>query len=91
MKKIFITAFALGMLMNAKAQLYIQGGVNFANITKTSTGQTEDNNILTTFNAGILGRLVSQKLLILKAGSYLQAGAPRQKPILQPAALPITM
>ncbi|HUS01442.1 MAG TPA: porin family protein [Chitinophagaceae bacterium] len=68
MKKIFITAFSLGMLMNAKAQLYIQGGVNFANITKTSTGQTEDNNILTTFNAGILGRFGLSKVIDLESG-----------------------
>jgi hypothetical protein len=68
MKKLLITAFVFAMLTNAKAQLYIQGGVNFANITKTSTGQTEDNNILTTFNAGLLGRFGLSKVIDLESG-----------------------
>ncbi len=68
MKKLLITAFAFAMLTNARAQLYLQGGVNFANITKTSTRQTEDNNILTTFNAGILGRFDLSKVIDLESG-----------------------
>jgi hypothetical protein len=52
MKKLFltITAITLGTL----AQVYVQGGLNLANITKTNFGQTEKNNILPSFNAGIL-------------------------------------
>ena len=68
MKKLLVTAFAFAMLTNAKAQVYIQGGVNLANITKTSSGQTEDNNMLTTFNAGILGRFGLSKLVDLESG-----------------------
>ncbi|MEO7291594.1 MAG: porin family protein [Ginsengibacter sp.] len=47
---------------------YIQGGVNLANITKTTSGQTEDNNMLTTFNAGIIGRFGLSKLVDLESG-----------------------
>ena len=68
MKKLLITAFAFAMLTSAKAQLYIQGGVNLANITKTTSGQTEDNNMLTTFNAGILGRFGLSKVIDLESG-----------------------
>lgn len=69
MKKILIaTAFIIVALTNAKAQLYIQGGVNFANITQTTSGQTEDNNTLTTFNAGILSRFGLSKVVDLESG-----------------------
>ena len=68
MKKLLVTAFAIAMLANAKAQLYIQGGVNLANITKTTDGQTEDNNMLTTFNAGILSRFGLSKMVDLESG-----------------------
>lgn len=48
-----ITLFAL----SANAQLtYVQGGLNLANITKTNDGQTEKNNILPTFNVGLMHR-----------------------------------
>jgi len=68
MKKLLVTAFAIAMLTNAKAQFYIQGGVNLANITKTTTGQTEENNMLTSFNAGILGRFGLSKIVDLESG-----------------------
>lgn len=68
MKKLFITALLFAMLTNPKAQFYIQGGVNLANITKTTDGQTEDNNMLTTFNAGILGRFGLSKVVDLESG-----------------------
>lgn len=68
MKKLFITAFAITALTNVKAQLYVQGGVNLANITKTTDGQTEENNMLTTFNAGILGRFGLSKVVDLETG-----------------------
>ena len=68
MKKLLAAAFAFVMLTNAKAQVYIQGGVNLANITKTTSGQTEDNNMLTTFNAGILGRFGLSKVVDLESG-----------------------
>lgn len=68
MKKLLVAAFAIAMLTSAKAQVYIQGGVNLANITKTTSGQTEDNNMLTTFNAGILGRFGLSKVVDLESG-----------------------
>ena len=69
MKKILIaTAFAIAVLTNAKAQVYIQGGVNLANISTTTSGQTEDNNSLTSFNAGILSRFGLSKVVDLESG-----------------------
>ncbi len=68
MKKILIVVIALVMLTAAHSQTYLQGGVNFANITKTSSGQTEDNNTLTSFNAGILGRFGLSKIIDLESG-----------------------
>lgn len=68
MKKILATAFAFAMLISTKAQFYVQGGVNLANITKTADGQTEDNNMLTSFNAGILGRFGLSKVIDLETG-----------------------
>ena len=37
------------MALGTKAQVYVQGGLNLANITKTNDGQTEKNNILAIF------------------------------------------
>ncbi len=53
---------------SSKAQIYVQGGLNLANITKTSDGQTEDNNILPSFNAGILGRFGLSSTFDLESG-----------------------
>ncbi len=64
---LLITAFALTVLTSS-AQTYIQGGLNLANITKTNDGQTEKNNLLTTFNAGILSRFGLSKTLDLESG-----------------------
>lgn len=73
MKKTFFlfitTAFALAT--TSKAQTYIQGGLNLANITTTNSGQTEKNNILATFNAGILGRFGLSKTVDLESGVLL--------------------
>lgn len=56
MKKIFLVLAAFISFAGIKAQTYLQGGLNLANITQTNSGQTEKNNILTSFNAGIMGR-----------------------------------
>jgi len=56
MKKLLAMAVCAAMFTSARSQIYVQGGVNLANITKTNSGGTEKNNLLTTFNAGILGR-----------------------------------
>ncbi len=69
MKKLLVAAaFSLGLITNVTSQTYIQGGVNLANITKTTTGQTEDNNMLTTFNVGILNRFGLSKVVDLESG-----------------------
>lgn len=60
-----------GIFTNAKSQVYVQGGVNLANITQTKSGQTQDNNLLTTFNAGILGRFNLSTTLDLESGLLL--------------------
>ncbi|CAN5315546.1 hypothetical protein BH09BAC2_BH09BAC2_06160 [soil metagenome] len=57
-----------GSTLNASAQTYIQGGLNLANITKTATGHTEKNNMLTTFNAGILTRFNLSTPVDLESG-----------------------
>lgn len=61
---VLTTAVAFG----TKAQVYVQGGLNLANITKTNDGQTEKNNILPTFNVGILGRVKLASMLSLESG-----------------------
>jgi hypothetical protein len=56
-------------ISSAEAQLiYAQGGVNLANITANPEGDTEDNNMLTTFNAGIISRFGLSKTVDLEAG-----------------------
>ena len=61
-----------GTVTLAKSQMYVQGGVNLANITQTKSGETQDNNMLTTFNAGILGRFNLSKPVDLESGLLLQ-------------------
>ncbi len=56
-KLLLLLAFATGTSLIGKAQVYIQGGLNLSNITKTNDGQTEKNNVLPSFNVGVLGRL----------------------------------
>ena len=71
MKKVLI-AFALTTtIVISKAQVYIQGGLNLANITNTNDGQTEKNNILPTFNVGILGRFGLSSTVDLESGLLL--------------------
>ncbi len=57
MKKSLIVIVICTFVLSASAQKsYIQGGLNLANITKTNDGQTEKNNILPSFNVGLLHR-----------------------------------
>ncbi|HMJ46767.1 MAG TPA: porin family protein [Ferruginibacter sp.] len=63
---------AAGLCNAATAQLfYVQGGVNLANITATNDGRTEKNNLLTTFNAGLMGRFDLSKTVDLETGLLL--------------------
>jgi len=68
MKKLLIALCVLFFAIHAKAQIYLQGGLNLANITRTNDGQTEKNNILTSFNAGIMGRWGLSKELDIETG-----------------------
>ncbi|KAA9041939.1 PorT family protein [Ginsengibacter hankyongi] len=72
MKKLLMIAMLSGTITLAKSQVYVQGGVNLANITQTKSGETQDNNMLTTFNAGILGRFNLSKPVDLESGLLLQ-------------------
>ncbi len=69
MKKFLTGICILFVCSNVKAQLfYAQGGLNLANITKTSSGNTEKNNMLATFNAGFMGRFGLSKSVDLESG-----------------------
>ncbi len=71
MKKTCLVFAAILAFANLKSQTYIQGGLNLANITKTNNGQTEKNNILPSFNAGILGRFGLSETVDLESGLLL--------------------
>lgn len=71
MKKIMAVSVLTVLVIGAKAQFYVQGGLNLANITKTTSGKTEDNNLLPTFNAGIMGRFGLSDVLDLETGLLL--------------------
>jgi len=72
MKKLFLALLlTTTVAVSTKAQIYVQGGLNLANITKTNDGQTEKNNILPSFNAGILGRLELGPMFDLESGVLL--------------------
>lgn len=70
MKKLIALAVLTSFIfIKTQAQdFYILGGLNLANITKTSSGQTENNNILTTFSVGGLGRFGLSKVVDLESG-----------------------
>jgi hypothetical protein len=72
MKKLIALALCAGLFTNAKSQkVYLQGGVNLANISTSNSGATEKNNMLTTFNAGIMGRSNASEPIALEAGLLL--------------------
>jgi hypothetical protein len=71
MKKTCLVFAAILAFANLKSQTYIQGGLNLANITKTNSGQTEKNNILPSFNAGILARFDLSETVDLESGLLL--------------------
>jgi len=72
MKKLFLGLLLTSTVaLSTKAQIYVQGGLNLANITKTNDGQTEKNNILPSFNVGILGRLKLDPMFNLESGVLL--------------------
>ena len=72
MKKVFLGLFlTTAVALGTKAQVYVQGGLNLANISKTKDGQTEKNNILPSFNVGVMGRLPITSMFSLESGLLL--------------------
>lgn len=71
MKKLLALALCAGMFTTAKSQVYVQGGVNFANISNSKSGSVEDNNMLTTFNVGILSRFGLSSVVDFESGLLL--------------------
>lgn len=72
MKKLIVILFAtVCCKMQADAQVYVQGGFNLANITKDNNGNTEKNNILPTFNAGLMGRIGLSSMFDIESGVLL--------------------
>ena len=68
MKKMTVMLMVTLMAIGAKAQFYVQGGLNLANITNTNSGQTEKNHLLPTFNAGVMSRFGISTSFDLEAG-----------------------
>ena len=72
MKKLIAIALCVGIFTSAKSQrIYVQGGVNLANISTSTSGSTQKNNMLTTFNAGILVRSNQAEQVALETGLLL--------------------
>lgn len=72
MKKVFLGLFlTTAVALGTNAQVYVQGGLNLANISKTKDGQTEKNNILPSFNVGVMGRLPITSMFSLESGLLL--------------------
>jgi len=72
MKKLFGLMILAAAATTADAQLfYVQGGVNFANISSNADGDVEDNAMLTSFNAGVMGRFGLSKVVDLESGILL--------------------
>lgn len=73
MKKLLILAFSIILFpaIKSQAQVYVQGGFNFANISNTKSGSVDKNNMLTTFNAGFLVRSNPAGMLAFETGLLL--------------------
>ncbi|MBP6431420.1 MAG: PorT family protein [Ferruginibacter sp.] len=68
MKKVILCVAILTAMQFSKAQTYLIGGLNVANITKNSEGKVEDNNALLSFNAGFLHRFDLSKVVDIETG-----------------------
>ncbi len=71
MKHLLALALCAGFFTIANSQVYVQGGVNFANISNSKSGNVEENNMLTTFNAGLLGRFGLSPIVDFESGLIL--------------------
>lgn len=67
-KKLMGLALLTAMGIAANAQFYLQGGLNLANISTSSSGQTEKNNMLTSFNAGFMSRFDLSDVFDIETG-----------------------
>jgi|SRR6185437_5356020 len=72
MKKLLTIVLGTFLFTTAKSQVYIQGGANLANITTSNSGATQKNNLLTTFNAGVMYRSNRNEPIALEAGLLLE-------------------
>lgn len=79
MKKLFVLLICAGIYTTATSQVYVQGGVNLANVTKTTGGATNDNGTLTTFNVGILDRFNITPVLAFETGLLLDGRGSKAK------------
>jgi hypothetical protein len=70
-RKLMTMAVLSAIAISTKAQFYVQGGLNLANITKTASGNTESNNLLPTFNVGVMSRFGLSSVFDLEAGALL--------------------
>ena len=68
MKKLLLAVCIAASIPTFAQRTYVQGGVNLANITKTNSGETEDNNLLPSFNVGIMHRFGLSPVLDLESG-----------------------
>ena len=69
MKKLLsVLVISLAALSGKAQKTYVQGGLNLANITKTNDGQTEKNNILPTFNVGLMHRFAIVPEIAIETG-----------------------
>jgi hypothetical protein len=71
MKKLLFVFALTTTAISTRAQVYVQGGLNLANITRTNDGQTEKNNLLPSFNAGIMGRFGISSMFAIESGALL--------------------
>lgn len=71
MKKLLTITLALSFFSAAKSQLYVQGGLNLANISTTSSGSVSDNNMLVSFNAGFMARSKFSGAVAFESGLLL--------------------
>ena len=66
-----MSCILIAAVMSSGAQVYLQGGLNLATISKTNDGNVEKNNFLPTFNVGLLGRLGLSKNFDIETGALL--------------------
>jgi Outer membrane protein beta-barrel domain len=71
MRKVLVLSIALAIATTVSSQTYLLGGVNIANITKNASGETQDNNGLVSFNAGLLHRFDLTSVVDFETGLLL--------------------